>query len=275
MTPDSVMTTLNYTVDNNIPHNHFFYEPSGDDKHISNPAGTDSQQVEVFNGWGDVKNFHVDKEGFELRPFSDSFVEFDNDTLVTTVFYQQVIDFIKSCTGAKRVEVFDHTIRRRMRDPGNLAVQTTTQRPAVQMVHCDYTADSGPQRVRDLMHGEADALLGRRVAFFNLWKPLYETVEELPLAMCDVQSCKPDDLLRTHLLYEDRQGEVYTMRYQPNHRWIYFPNMTTTQALILKTYDSETDGRARFMAHSAFEDPNTPSNPKPRESIEVRTMAFF
>ena len=46
-------------------------------------------------------------------------------------------------------------------------------------------------------------------------------------------------------------------------------------ALELFLNDSETDGRARFMAHSAFEEPNTPENAIPRESIEVRTMAFF
>jgi hypothetical protein len=29
------------------------------------------------------------------------------------------------------------------------------------------------------------------------------------------------------------------------------------------------------MPHSAFEDPTTPPDAPPRESIEVRTMAFF
>lgn len=65
------------------------------------------------------------------------------------------------------------------------------------------------------------------------------------------------------------------MRYSPSHRWYYFPEMTPDKALLLKTYDSETDGRARFMGHSAFEHPDTPPNALKRESIEVRTMAFF
>jgi len=54
-----------------------------------------------------------------------------------------------------------------------------------------------------------------------------------------------------------------------------FPKMTADQALLLKTYDSETDGRARFMGHSAFEDPNTPVDAPLRQSIELRAMAFF
>jgi hypothetical protein len=51
--------------------------------------------------------------------------------------------------------------------------------------------------------------------------------------------------------------------------------MKPDQALLLKTYDSETDGRARFMGHSAFVDPTTPPDALTRSSIEIRTMAFF
>ena len=32
---------------------------------------------------------------------------------------------------------------------------------------------------------------------------------------------------------------------------------------------------ARFSAHGAFEDPQTPDTAPPRESIEVRTLVFF
>jgi hypothetical protein len=51
--------------------------------------------------------------------------------------------------------------------------------------------------------------------------------------------------------------------------------MTPEQVILLKTYDSETDGTARFVGHSAFEDPTTPPDAPFRESIEVRTIAFF
>ena len=172
-----------------------------------------------------------------------------------------------------RVEVFDHTIRKRL--PADLKAQTTVQRPAVLLVHSDYTVASGPQRVRDIVPEDADALLQHRVAFYNVWKPLYRRVEELPLAVCDATTHAPDDMLRMDLKYRERTGEIYVMRHSPRHRWYYFPQMQAAQALLLKTYDSETDGRARFMGHTAFEDPNTPPNAPKRESIEVRTMAFF
>jgi hypothetical protein len=51
--------------------------------------------------------------------------------------------------------------------------------------------------------------------------------------------------------------------------------MKRNEAIIFKVYDSETDGRARFTPHTSFEDPTTPKGAMPRESIEVRALAFF
>lgn len=272
MTQDrSVRATINYTVDNGIPPDYYFYEPDASVKR--NPPGTDPREVLMQDGWPKADRFSADREGFEIHPFGAKFDQFDDEESIKSQFYPQVIDYVKRHTGARRVEVFDHTIRKRM--PADLKVQTTIQRPAVLLVHSDYTPKSGPQRVRDIVPQDADELLTRRVAFYNVWKPLYARVEELPLAMCDATTQVDEDLLLMELKYRERTGEIYVMRYSPKHRWYYFPQMEADQALLLKTYDSETDGRARFMGHTAFEDPTTPPGAPKRESIEIRTMAFF
>ena len=270
-TAPTVRATLNYSVDNGIPPDYYFYEPDPSVK--LNPPGTDPQEVAIHDGWPEVDRFSPDREGFALQPFPAGFNQFDEDAEVQRRFYPQIIDFVKQHTGAKRVQVFDHTIRKRL--PADLKAQTTVQRPAVLLVHSDYTVASGPQRVRDILPDEADALLQRRVAFFNVWKPLHRRVEELPLAMCDASTHAPGDMLRMDLKYRERTGEIYVMRHSPAHRWVYFPQMEAQHALLLKTYDSETDGRARFMGHTAFEHPATAPDAPRRESIEVRTMAFF
>lgn len=269
--PHMVRASINYTVDNGIPPDYYFYEPDPSVK--LNPPGTDAREVAIRNGWPDVERFDLDREGFVLRGFPADFTDFGDADAVTARFYPQVVDFVKRNTGAKRVVIFDHTIRKRL--PADLKVQTTTNRPAVLLVHSDYTVASGPQRVRDILPDEAEALLSRRVAFYNVWKSLTEPVEELPLAMCDATSQNDGDMLRMELKYRERTGEIYVMRHAPSHRWVYFPHMTAADALLFKTYESETDGRARFVGHTAFEDPTTPPDARKRESIEVRTMAFF
>jgi hypothetical protein len=273
VSPSSVRATMNYSVDNGAPPDYYFYEPDPSVK--LNPPGTDPHDVEIHNGWPEAARFSADREGFEIHPFGATtrFDNFDDDASIKSVFYAQIVEFVKRHSGAQRVEVFDHTIRKRL--PADLKAQTTVQRPAVLLVHSDYTVKSGPQRVREIVPGEAEQLLRRRVAFFNVWKPLYRRVDELPLAMCDATTHDPDDMLIMELKYRERTGEIYVMRWSPKHRWVYFPQMEAEQALLLKTYDSETDGRARFMGHSAFEDPTTPPDAQKRESIEVRTMAFF
>lgn len=270
-TIQSVRGVMNYTVDNGLPPDYYFYEPDPSLK--LNPPGTDAREVDIEDGWDRAEQFNVDREGFELREVDASFVRFEDDAAIHREFYPQVVSQIKAWTGAKEVVIFDHTLRRRM--AADLKVQTEVSRPAVTLVHSDYTVLSGPQRVREVMGDRAEPLLQRRVAFYNLWKPLTRRVEELPLAMIDAQTHEDADFLRMDLKYSERTGEIYVMRHSDQHRWVYFPHMEAHHALLLKTYDSCTDGRCRFMGHSAFEDPSTPADALPRESIEVRTMAFF
>jgi hypothetical protein len=118
-------------------------------------------------------------------------------------------------------------------------------------------------------------LLKGRHAVINVWRPIRRPVEEAPLALCDAQSIAPEDLVATDLVYRDRLGEVYSLTYNPRRRWYYYPAMAPDEALLIKTYDSLEDGRARFTAHTAFDDPSTPPDAPPRESIEVRAQVFY
>lgn len=63
--------------------------------------------------------------------------------------------------------------------------------------------------------------------------------------------------------------------FNPAHRWFYFPNMHTHEALLIKTYDSAEGGPARFTIHTAFDDPTAAADAAPRQSIESRTFVFF
>ena len=65
---------------------------------------------------------------------------------------------------------------------------------------------------------------------------------------------------------EGVKHEVYLFNFSPRHRWFYFPGMDKDEALLIKCFDSLNDGRARVTAHSAFDDPSTPANPRPRRA---------
>ena len=268
-----VRANFNYTKDVKEKTELYFYEDEAA-KGIHEP-GDDPHEMAVTDGWYRADSFSVDKEGFSVHEFKTNYNKWEDEEAVRETFYPEIVEFLKKTTGAKRILVFDHTIRTKANAVKKLTQETnTSQRAPVMLVHCDYTAESGPLRVRQLLKDEADGLLSRRVAFFNVWKPV-NLVEERPLAMCDVSTSPSDDFFKLFLRYRDRTGENYVMRHSPNHKWWYFPKMTPDQVILLKTYESETDGRARFVGHSAFEDPTSAPDAPFRESVEIRTIAFF
>jgi hypothetical protein len=129
--------------------------------------------------------------------------------------------------------------------------------------------------VRDLLGDEADELLKKRFAVINVWRPIRGPVVDAPLAVTDASSIAAADLVASDLIYPDRTGEIYYVKYNPQHKWFYVPAMRNDEVLLIKCYDSSNDGRARFVPHSAFVDPTTPVGAPPRQSIELRTLVFF
>jgi hypothetical protein len=216
--------------------------------------------------------FSLDREGFAVLRQPSVLRDYDDDEAVRRLYYPQAERLIAEATGADRVFVFDHTVRRRVAGAEDRAAGAPRQ-PATR-VHVDHTERSGPQRVRDFWGAAAAALLRGRVQIVNLWRPIRGPLRDAPLAMCDAGSVAPGDLVESDLIYRDRVGEIYALRHDTAHRWHYLPDMQPDEALLLKSYDSATDGRARFSPHTAFEDPTTPADRLPRESIELRTLVF-
>jgi glutathione S-transferase len=270
-----VRATFNYTKDVTPKLTELYFFESEKAASIHEP-GDAAHEMAVWDAWERASEFSVDREGFSIHDFTSAFPEgkWEDDALVQEKFYPEVVEFLKRTQGAKRVLVFDHTIRTNRNAQKKLTQETkTSQRAPVSLVHCDYTAESGPVRVHQLLKDEAEDLLSRRVAFINVWKPLNK-VEENPLAMCDVQSSPPEDFFKLFLRYRDRTGENYVMRHNPEHKWYYFPEMTPDKVILLKTYDSDTS-RAQFVGHSAFKDPTSKPDAPIRESVEIRTITFY
>jgi hypothetical protein len=215
----------------------------------------------------------LDQQGFALVDAPTRVTDFYDEKQLEATYYAEAEDLVKQATGASRVVVFDHTIRRRT--PGVEDRTPGIPRQPVTRIHGDYTEVSGPQRVRDLMGAEADDLLNRRFAIVNVWRPIRGPLYDAPLAVCDAKSVADGDLVGQDLIYRDRTGEIYGLTFNPAHRWYYAPAMQADEALLLKCFDSARDGRARFMPHTSFADPNAPADMLSRESIELRTLVFF
>jgi hypothetical protein len=235
----------------------------------------ESREVPIRDARPFVADLSLDREGFELRRQETAVRDFYDEEELRRVYYPEVETLVREATGATRTLIFDHTIR--TESGGQGAGAGGAGRVPVRQAHNDYTELSGPQRVRDLISdpGEAERLGKGRFAVINVWRPIRGPLLRAPLAVADARSVAEGDLQATDLVYPDRVGEIYELAYGPQHGWYYVPAMTQDEALLIKSYDSAKDGRARFTPHTAFDDPTMPEDAPPRESIEVRVLAFF
>jgi hypothetical protein len=228
-------------------------------------------KMPIYDGRVVADQLSLEREGFIFVRHETKVKDFYDETEVRSIYYPEIEKLVKETSGAKRVLVFDHTLR-----SADSATREAKQISGpVRNAHNDYTEWSGPQRVRDLLPDEAEELLKGRFAVVQVWRPIRNPVQREPLAIADARTIGTKELFPSSRVYPDRVGEVYHCAFNPEHRWYYFPNMRRSEAVVFKTFDSSRDGRARWTAHTAFDDPNSPEDAPPRESIEMRTLAFF
>jgi len=266
--PDTIEASLNYhKATGEMP---WTYSAPGSTE-VKSGGEREAHNVVIRNGRPVADRFTLEDNGFRFVRHDTAVRDFLDPDEIKRVYYPEMEALIKAESGAKRVVVFDHTLRtadeadreaRKIREP-------------VQRVHNDYTEWSGPQRVRDLLPDEAETLLKRRFAIVQVWRPIRYPIETFPLAIADAKSLAPEDLVVSERRYPGRVGQTYAITYNPAHRWFWFPRQQRNEAIVFKVYDSLKDGRARWTAHTAFDDPTAPPGARPRESIEIRTLAFF
>jgi ribosomal protein L34 len=266
---ESVTVGIPYTVDTGEK---LVNETFGPNNIRRRRTGThELKRMEVRNGRLIADQLSLDEQGFVLVEHKTKVTDFFDPAQLKSVYYPEVEQLIKDESGASRVVIFDHTLR-----SGDEAEREAKLiREPVLSAHNDYTEWSGPNRLREVLPNEAEELLKNRFAIIQVWRAINQPIQSNPLAIADGKSVEMEDLIVAERRYPHRVGQTYRLRYNPKHRWVYFPEMRRDEALVFKVYDSEKDGRARFTPHTSFEDPASPANAPARQSIEVRALAFF
>lgn len=264
----SITAPVNFTMPMAEKPYSYNYEP---------PAGVpprntqeETHTLRLLDGRAVNDRLSLDREGFRLVRHPTAARDLYDEGEITRVYYPECVELVKSATGAKRAVAFDHIVRNAARMAKGNLIKGYAGR-----VHNDYTAWSAPQRVRDLMGAEAEELLRHRFAEINVWRPIRGPLLRSPLALCDAQTLSEENLVASELRYPDRTGETYAVTYNPAQRWYYFPKMEADEVVLIRCFDSAREGAKRFSAHGAFDDPRTPPDAPPRESIEVRLLVFF
>jgi hypothetical protein len=281
--PHHVQTTLNFFKENedgSPPAPTYTSRPETYDRPAVSLAAT------IHDISGHELDYKLDTHGFQLYYHESQEKDFLDDEKIKREYYAETEQLLKDAyatpkpisshktnidlrsTGASRIFIFDHTIRRAPTD-GSVGVRL---RGPVQRVHIDQSYTASKNRVSHHLPDEAAELLKGRYQIINIWRPI-KTILKDPLAVADAHSVPDSDLVPIGLIYPDREGETYGVKPDPNIKWYYRYGQTPDLVTLIKCFDSKVDGRARRVPHTAFVNPET-ENEAGRESIEVRALVF-
>ena len=184
----------------------------------------------------------------------------------------EVEALIARLTGAAKVVSFGAIIRTN-------ATGTHGHNQPAFGAHVDYGARTVADFARDLLPPEeAERRLAGRHMLINVWRPI-TMVESAPLAVCDASTVRREDLFDSEVVgglgdFNRRSLWGFNLAFAPGQRWYWAPHMQPWEALAFKLFDSDPDA-VQYTAHSAFHDPHTPQDAAPRQSVELRTIAFL
>ncbi|HEY5409640.1 MAG TPA: CmcJ/NvfI family oxidoreductase [Caulobacteraceae bacterium] len=222
--------------------------------------------------------FSLDREGIFLADAPSSVKDFRDREATAKVYLPEIEEAVRAVTGAHKVVAGRAWVHRHS-DRSERFGEAGTTFPG-RYAHIDYSDESGPATARQMLGDdrEADALMAGRFAIFNLWRAISPPPQDCPLCVVDATTVAAEDLVISHIVLGPAEHEMRLqtnmVAYNPLHRWVYFPDMDRDELLIFRGYDSDP-ARSRRVPHTAFDDPGAGEHAPPRESIDIRCVAFF
>jgi hypothetical protein len=214
---------------------------------------------------------------------------------VDAIYPAEAAGIVRAMTGATRVVPMGWMLRtsgdlaKYQRPAGGYTHQGGVQPPAAE-AHVDFAPDRAHGLARTLYERAVPGGPGyRRFIATSLWRAFSEPPQDWPLAVCDGRSVAPEEGVNNTLVVVDAlptpeaavgpwPGEAQlpaasVFRFNPRHRWWYYPDMTRDEVLLIKFHDSDHSTAWR-TPHTAFHDTSRPGA-RERQSIEFRSVAYF
>lgn len=229
-------------------------------------------EVVVSDVSGAEDHYTLDGNGFQYCRSPCKETEFIDDGKIETEYYPECEQLLKEVTGASRVHIFNHKVRRGPTHWHHLGLKNLANRGPVTKTHVDQSYDGAELRLRWELPEEADDLVRRRYQIINVWRPI-KTIQKDPIAVADARSVPDADLVAAVMVEDDYHGEQWVVRHNEAHRWHYKHLLSPDEVLLIKCFDSKKSV-ARRALHSAFEDP-TYRDRESRQSIEVRCLVLY
>ncbi|WP_126173933.1 CmcJ/NvfI family oxidoreductase [Altericroceibacterium xinjiangense] len=235
----------------------------------------DPHTVEITDARTMAAPPRLDVNGFELFEMPSAITDWREAAVVNTVHPPEIARFIQQVTGADEVVVTGPAILRWGERSGEAGTRDNSY-PA-RLVHSDVYFSAAEQQTREVNpHPERRV---KRCAHHNIWRAFSGPPIDVPLAICDAQTVRDEDVIEASAGF-DRDGQIVwrlpsmNFRFSPRHRWHYYSGMRPEDVLVFKRWDTQAD-KARYVPHTGFSDPTVGEDAVPRASVEMRSIAYW
>jgi hypothetical protein len=213
----------------------------------------------------------IERNGFTLLREATAVRDYQDAKEIEQVLFPEAVGLAKRLNRAAHAIAFGPVARSDSPDG------SPSRLPAFG-AHVDYGRRTIEDVARPLLGAQADYWLSKRVVLMNLWRPI-STVYRTPLALCDASTVQSGDLHDSEIrggLDDPNRPPLYgyNLSYNPKHRWYYNSRMQPDELFAFKLYDSDA-ARPQWTGHTAINDPESPDDSPPRESMEIRTISFI
>ncbi len=242
----------------------------------------DSRSVHIENARLRAEPPSLQREGFALFPHQSAVTEGGDPEVIARTHQPGTERLVLELTGADEVVLENpavHRFTKRLPTTAGLACSGHLYNGyPVRFVHIDVS-DATAAAFTKRWHPRDQSRPLRRFAHYNIWRVLSPPPQDVPLALCDARSLAPSDLVEADAVMDipgkrESSYAALVVRYNPHHRWSYFPDMNREEVLIFKTHDSDPR-EPSHVPHSAFDDPTCAPTAAPRASIETRAIAYW
>ncbi|TAQ87153.1 hypothetical protein B7494_g4531 [Chlorociboria aeruginascens] len=229
------------------------------------------ENIEITDIRGKDEQYTLDTAGFQIMQHKTDVERFE--TMEDLIKYQEeTAACLKEFFNAEYVLPWQ--VKKRKNKPltgivqQNLRDWTAVDGPA-KGAHNDVTIHSGPIMLKTHLPEEIKKRYlkpGYRFRIVNTWRSLIPVLEDNPLAFCDFRSVHREDLIACDRVIPTRAGEVYYLKYKPEHHWCWLEHMTPEEPLLFIMWDSAPGPQARFQ------NPHANESAERRVSVETRNI---
>ncbi|KYG48096.1 hypothetical protein M433DRAFT_2265 [Acidomyces richmondensis BFW] len=234
----------------------------------------DRHDLDIFDVRPKKDELSLERNGCFVWNFKSlmQYDDFDNEEKVKEIFLLEVADGLRQRLGARQVQIFEHTVRKRHSEFPVSTGEPYDYNQPTSIAHVDTTIQWCHAMAQQLNPGDTRITQGR-IQCVNVWKPLRGPVRDWPLALCDPGTLRCDvDLEPCDLVYPDYVVENRQVYHSPQFRWFYLSDQRTEEAWVF--LQTDTARRDWTVAHTAFPILDA-RNEAPRESIEVRALVYY